>query len=506
MVLLHSLLARPLTAFALFFWAARALPENLVSLLAVAAVWALLTEWFLLREGMVMPQPLAPLLGVIAALCLSPPQVGLSLGAIDLSNVQGRVLSDPRLTSTGWSWVEFDLEWVGTRREQWQVRGQVRLSIRGLDWESVPPVGTQLWAQGVYKPDRRMFEVQARSLKILAPAPMWELWRRDLHRSVRSALMRLRGQAGPLTTALVLGQGDELTQEEKRVFREAGASPLLALSGLHLGVLALLLRLMLRRGPLRRVAEYLVATLLVVFVLLVGPLPSLVRALVFWLCLHVASWLRWEVDPLEITALGAVALILVFPSWATSPSFLLSVSAMAGILILSRDYQDFLTVWIGEKSAAWLSGGLAAGAGTGPVSLLMFGAYYPQAVFSNLIGMVPLIGLLWGTIVYLALYFCHVPIFVIDGLGWLLEQGAEGLFFLMRWLALPGAFSGWLGWLVWGAGLVPLGVLLYNYGKYGFLVRFPVRNQTLPHATRSGSSQTVGAELSDQPRGEATSG
>lgn len=506
MVLLHSLLSRPVSAFTLAFWLARALPEHLGIVFALALVWAVGTECLLARSGVVMPQPLAPLFGLLAALWLQPASNVSVVNVSEFRQVQGAVTGDVRLSSSGWPTVELDLEWVGTSEWRHQSRGRLRLLIRGGTWESVPPPGAKVFARGTFQKDRGYFEVPSRALEVVSPAPEWQMRRREIHLAVRAALSRLRGKSGPLATALVLGRGDELTQEERQVFREAGASPLLALSGLHLGVLALLLNLIFRHGPLRGLSEFLVAAVLVTFVVVVGPLPSLVRALVFWVCLHAASWLRWEVDPLEVTAAGALALLGVFPEWATHPSFLLSVSAMAGILTLSGDYRDFFVPWFGERVAGWLSGGWAAASGTGAVSLLMFGAFYPQAVLSNLIGMIPLMGLLWGTLLYLALSFLPAPALLVHGAGWCLEQLTEGLFLVMGGLALPGAFSGWLGWLAWGVGLVPVVFLLYKYGRYGYLVRFPAGHQGPPRFEQPGRTKALGSELSDQPRTEAAAG
>ncbi len=95
-------------------------------------------------------------------------------------------------------------------------------------------------------------------------------------RAKRGLVAGLSPPVARLARALVLGDRAALERGEKAAFREAGLAHLLALSGLHVGILvAFFLLLLFPLGRLR----YLVALLFTLgYLALVGPSPSLVRA------------------------------------------------------------------------------------------------------------------------------------------------------------------------------------------------------------------------------------
>jgi competence protein ComEC len=134
--------------------------------------------------------------------------------------------------------------------------------------------------------------------------------------------------------ALVLGDASEVPDPVVRGLRRLGLAHLLAVSGLHVGLaaaLALLLARPLPRGP--RLLAGLIAVAL--YLLLVGPRPSLVRASVM-ACLAAAALLL-ERPPSAANALGVAAcgIALHRPAAVTDLGFQLSVAATAGLLLLA---------------------------------------------------------------------------------------------------------------------------------------------------------------------------
>lgn len=137
----------------------------------------------------------------------------------------------------------------------------------------------------------------------------------------------------PLVRALVLGDPSDVPPRVVRGLRRSGLAHLLAVSGLHVGLaagLALLVARPLPRVP--RLAAALVAVAL--YLLLVGPRPSLLRASVM-ACLAVAALLL-ERPPSAVNALGVAAagIALLRPAVVTELGFQLSVGATAGLLLL----------------------------------------------------------------------------------------------------------------------------------------------------------------------------
>lgn len=137
----------------------------------------------------------------------------------------------------------------------------------------------------------------------------------------------------PLVRALVLGDASGVPPRVVRGLRRSGLAHLLAVSGLHVGLAAALALLGARALPRRgRLLAALVAVGL--YLLVVGPRPSLLRASVM-ACLVVAALLL-ERPPSATNALGVAAagLALHRPEAVTELGFQLSVGATAGLLLL----------------------------------------------------------------------------------------------------------------------------------------------------------------------------
>ena len=143
---------------------------------------------------------------------------------------------------------------------------------------------------------------------------------------------------GPLVKALTTGDRSGLDRETVQVFRRSGASHLLALSGLHLGILYMLLlritALFGNRPAVRRTRGLLLIVLSGLYALVTGASPSIVRAFLFILLGETARLLGRPQPPLRIFC-GALLLQLALnPSVIATVGFQLSYLAMAGIYLL----------------------------------------------------------------------------------------------------------------------------------------------------------------------------
>jgi competence protein ComEC len=130
----------------------------------------------------------------------------------------------------------------------------------------------------------RGFHGRARVLGPLAdpePAPgALAAARRAAARFREQAGARLdRGEAGPLMVALLLGDRRGLTPDDREAFRRAGLAHVLALSGMHAGVLALGAGAVARAAGLRgRAVTALVLAFLAAFAFVTGARPPILRA------------------------------------------------------------------------------------------------------------------------------------------------------------------------------------------------------------------------------------
>lgn len=142
-----------------------------------------------------------------------------------------------------------------------------------------------------------------------------------------------------LVKALLTGDRSGLGREITAIFRTSGAAHLLALSGLHLGILYLLLvRLTIPLGN-SRVSRVLRCAWIVAasgfYVLMTGASPSIVRAFLFIFINEICKISGRESVPLLVLLSALTIQLALRPAVITSVGFQLSYLAMTGIIVLA---------------------------------------------------------------------------------------------------------------------------------------------------------------------------
>ena len=252
-----------------------------------------------------------------------------------------------------------------------------------------------------------------------------------------------------LISALLLGARGLLPEEAKQAFRSAGVAHLLALSGLHLGILAALgygLLGFLRLRPGWR--YFLLLPLMWGYVLLGGARISLIRAGIMFTLLGL-FFLLWERglvlkswrDPLEGLALAAIVVILLWPWSALDLGFQLSFAATFAILLLWPGWSGCSLRAGLPRPVRWAADLLAtsafAQAGTLPLIGSAFGYLAPWGLLGNLI-LIPWTGLILGAGLFLLL---ASPLPWAPAIGGFLHRLVISPYLtVVEWLAgLPGA-------------------------------------------------------------------
>ena len=157
----------------------------------------------------------------------------------------------------------------------------------------------------------------------------------------------------PLITALLTGERGGLSAETTAAFRGSGASHILALSGLHLGVIYLIISRILsifgNSIPARRIRSAVTVLFSGFYTLATGAGPSIVRAFLFILIRETASVLPERRTSPARTLMSALTIQLALdPTVITSLGFQLSYLAMTGITIL----YPRLEAWYPPKDAS----------------------------------------------------------------------------------------------------------------------------------------------------------
>ena len=241
----------------------------------------------------------------------------------------------------------------------------------------------------------------------------------------------------PLLKALLTGDRSGLSPDTVQVFRNSGASHLLALSGLHMGILYLLfdsLTQALGNTPAARYIRFcLILGAALFFTLMTGAGPSIVRAFLF---IGLNETLRLLNRPRKATRVFCVALLIQLaldPSVIRSLGFQLSYLAMAGIFLL----YPVLEKWYPEGSRynplrwLWNTAALSISCQlfTAPLVWLRFRTFPKFFLLTNLLAL-PLTTVLMSaavaTVILSAAGLCPALLIkTTDGLGrlllWVLE-------------------------------------------------------------------------------------
>lgn len=194
--------------------------------------------------------------------------------------------------------------------------------------------------------------------------------------------------SGALVKALLTGVRDSLSPEIRRAFRDSGASHILALSGMHLGVIyGILSKLSSPAGnsPLaRRIRSIAVASACGFYTLLTGAGPSVVRAFIF-ICLNefARNHAERRRDPGKIYCTALLVQLSISPGSISSLSFQLSYLAMAGIILVYPRLKGLM------KGAVWNSMSLSVSCQlfTAPLAWLRFRTFPRYFLLSNLLAL-----------------------------------------------------------------------------------------------------------------------
>lgn len=201
---------------------------------------------------------------------------------------------------------------------------------------------------------------------------LWQ-FRSKLYSLLLERLTRAGGESGALLSALLLGWKNDLEVEESYYFRAAGCSHILALSGMHLGILTTLIAFLLRR-ILKPSRVTLVSMVLVLFYLfLVGFKPSLVRAGMMFILAGVLMIKGRVLASWKILIICGFLQLLLFPEDFFSVSFWFSYLALAGLILFSGPIDQFLNPWLPGFVGSAFSACFSAQIFLLPLSALLFG-------------------------------------------------------------------------------------------------------------------------------------
>ncbi len=396
--------------------------------LLISALGAVSGAWYFVCVNMVAPDDLI----------LAPPEGEVA--------VIGRVTSFPVVTRTG-GYIEIDVLGIETSQNTLTRRtGRVRIAVSDEIWAGITQTGKpglgavircettlskptgfmnpggfdpayHLKSKGIhlsgYVKYPEFFRVLRESSSILnwfgkyrARALDWL----DATRSVGGWLPeRLRDDIPFISKALLLGSRGELSPDTYQIFQQTGLVHVLAVSGLHVGIIAGIVLWVLKRIPGGLRSRSMTLILIVwCYALLAGAGSSIIRAALMVSVTMISRILIRPAHLKNVVSLAVIVLLFYRPAWITDPGFQLTFAATGGIVLLYPGLKTMLR-WI---RPSWLQDGLAvsiaAQTATAPISAFWFNRVGIACALSGL-PLIPVVSLAMVTGVA-ALVLAFIPV------------------------------------------------------------------------------------------------
>jgi competence protein ComEC len=203
---------------------------------------------------------------------------------------------------------------------------------------------------------------------------------------LREAVSGLPAPERGLVPGLVVGDTSQLPVNVDDDFRAAGLTHLTAVSGANLAILLAMVLGAARWAGLPARAVPVVGALVVIgFVVLARPQPSVLRAAVMGLVALVALATGRSRTAFPALCAAVIALVAIDPWLARSYGFALSVLATAGLVVLAPAWRDTFARRLGPAMADVLAVSLAAQVVCAPVVLLIGGKLNLAAIPANML-------------------------------------------------------------------------------------------------------------------------
>lgn len=198
-----------------------------------------------------------------------------------------------------------------------------------------------------------------------------------------------------LAEALLIGYKDDLDKTLLEFYTNTGVVHVIAVSGMHLGliywILNLLFRPLLKSKRTRWLHPVLTIVILWLFTLLAGGAASILRAAVMFTCLIIGKAFNKQASAYNTLAMSAFLLLCYNPFWLWDVGFQLSYAALLSIMVFYKPIYNLLFIKNKMIDAVWqlVCVTLAAQVLTTPVSLYHFHQFPVYFLLTNLIA-VPL--------------------------------------------------------------------------------------------------------------------
>ncbi|MFM7015669.1 MAG: ComEC/Rec2 family competence protein [Bacteroidota bacterium] len=196
-------------------------------------------------------------------------------------------------------------------------------------------------------------------------------------------------EAIAVASALLIGDDDAIPKSVYQAYTDSGTIHVLSVSGMHVGVIYLLLVTLFGRMERNKYLRVIYFILMLVFIwmysVLSGSSASVLRAATMLTVIIIGKWINGNSPIYNSLVLSMFVLLLYNPFYLTDKGFLLSYLAVYGIVYLQP---KIISLWkiknmVGYKIWEFTSVSIAAQIMTLPISLLLFGKFPNYFILAN---------------------------------------------------------------------------------------------------------------------------
>ena len=239
----------------------------------------------------------------------------------------------------------------------------------------------------------------------------------------------LKNKSGPILSAMLLGDRRALNSELKNEFIQSGVMHVLAISGLHVGILFWVLNLItsfLKRWKYGKLLQLLlIMGSLLFYCLLSGAGPSVLRATFMLSLIGVGKYLMKNTSTMNLLATTAFVMLLIDPCMLFNVGFQLSFLAVSGIVLVYPQIYNRIKIKYRVLDYFWqlIAVSLAVQLFTAPISVYYFHQFPTYFLLSNIV-VIPMafVLLLLGLILLVLMWSHELTSLVVHLIEWLSGQ------------------------------------------------------------------------------------
>ena len=329
-----------------------------------------------------------------------------------------------------------------------------RLLVRGRVSEVSPPVNPEVFNYKEYLARQNIFHT------MYIRSGEWVKAGSNHGRSYMRLALKLRqralesfadnhlsGRDFAVISALLLGYREYLDEDLRREFAGAGAMHILCVSGLHVGIIFMVLNKLFGFLKRFRGGNFLKTGFIILFIWLYAAItgfsPSVLRASVMFSFVSLGQSFQRPTNIYNTLAASAFVLVASNPAIIKHIGFQLSYLAVISIVALQPWFENLLQIKNKWLSKAWaiVTVSLAAQLATGPLALHYFNQFPNYFILTNLaviplasvviytalaslaLSPVPWVGSLSGQILSVIVSILHQTVGFIEGLPYSTSSG-----------------------------------------------------------------------------------